>query len=71
MDANQLKRELQVTADQLVKDEHELRTLTMRMNDLKRKIPEHKRKIETMKRDLLAQEALTKRRADAIQQSRE
>ena len=71
MDVNQLKRALQLATDDLAKNEKELHVLTQKMNDLKRKIPENTRKLENLKRDLLAQEALTKRRTAEIQAKRE
>ena len=48
--------------EQVAKDEHELMTLSQKVNNLKRTIPENKRKLEKLQRDTLATEALSRRR---------
>ena len=48
--------------EQVAKDEHELMTLSQKVNNLKRTIPENKRKLEKLQRDTLATEALARRR---------
>jgi hypothetical protein len=70
MDVNQLQHALQVQTDDLAKKEAELMQLTRKVNELKRTIPEAKRKMETLKRDLLAQTALTRRRQLAAEQGK-
>lgn len=70
MDANQLRREVKWYTDELIKNEQELHVLTIKLNDLKRKMPENKRKLEAYKRDLSAQDALQKRRAFDLDQKR-
>ena len=48
--------------EQVAKEEHELMTLSQKVNNLKRTIPENKRKLEKLQRDTLATEALARRR---------
>ncbi len=48
--------------EQVAKEEHDLIQLTQKLNNLKRTIPENKRKLEKLQRDTLATEALARRR---------
>lgn len=48
--------------EQVAKEEHELMQLSQKVNNLKRTIPENKRKLEKLQRDTLATEALARRR---------
>ncbi len=62
MDAAQLREAMRKLTEQVAKDEHELMTLSQKINNLKRTIPENKRKLEKLQRDALATEALARRR---------
>jgi predicted RNase H-like nuclease (RuvC/YqgF family) len=62
MDAAQLREAMRKLTEQVAKDEHELMTLSQKINGLKRTIPENKRKLEKLQRDTLATEALSRRR---------
>lgn len=62
MDAAQLREAMRKLTEQVAKDEHELMTLSQKVNNLKRTIPENKRKLEKLQRDTLATEALARRR---------
>lgn len=62
MDGAQLREAMRKLTEQVVKDEHELMTLSQKVNNLKRTIPENKRKLEKLQRDTLATEALARRR---------
>jgi hypothetical protein len=70
MDVKQLEQKLRLESDLLAKNEQELLMLMRKVNDLKRKIPEGKRKVEGLKRDMLAQAALTRRRQTAAEQGK-
>lgn len=62
MDAAQLREVMRKLTEQVAKDEHELMVLSQKVNNLKRTIPENKRKLEKLQRDTLATEALARRR---------
>ncbi len=62
MDGAQLREAMRKLTEQVAKDEHELMTLSQKINNLKRTIPENKRKLEKLQRDALATEALARRR---------
>ncbi len=62
MDAAQLRETMRKLTEQVAKDEHDLMTLSQKVNNLKRTIPENKRKLEKLQRDALATEALARRR---------
>ncbi len=62
MDAAQLREAMRKLTEQVAKEEHELLTLSQKVNNLKRTIPENKRKLEKLQRDTLATEALSRRR---------
>lgn len=62
MDAAQLREAMRKLTEQVAKEEHELMTLSQKVNNLKRTIPENKRKLEKLQRDTLATEALARRR---------
>ncbi len=62
MDAAQLREAMRKLTEQVAKDEHELMQLSQKVNNLKRTIPENKRKLEKLQRDTLATEALARRR---------
>ncbi len=62
MDGAQLREAMRKLTEQVAKDEHDLMTLTQKVNNLKRTIPENKRKLEKLQRDALATEALARRR---------
>ncbi len=65
MDAAQLREAMRRLTEQVAKDEHELMQLSQKVNNLKRTIPENKRKLEKLQRDTLATEALARRRKAA------
>jgi predicted RNase H-like nuclease (RuvC/YqgF family) len=62
MDAAQLREAMRKLTEQVAKEEHELMQLSQKVNNLKRTIPENKRKLEKLQRDTLATEALARRR---------
>lgn len=62
MDAAQLREAMRKLTEQIAKDEHELMQLSQKVNNLKRTLPENKRKLEKLQRDTLATEALARRR---------
>lgn len=62
MDAAQLREVMRKLTEQVAKEEHDLIQLTQKLNNLKRTIPENKRKLEKLQRDTLATEALARRR---------
>jgi CII-binding regulator of phage lambda lysogenization HflD len=70
MDVPQLEQLVKTLTEDIQKEERELLQLTVKVNDLKRKLPENKRKLETAKRDLLATQALQRRRQAAAQEGR-
>ena len=65
MDAAQLREQIRKFTEQIAKDEHELMQLEVKVSNLKRDIPADKKKLENFKRDMLATEALAKRRKEA------
>jgi hypothetical protein len=70
MDVPQLENLVRTLTEEIAKEEHEVMQLSVKLNDLKRKLPENKRKLESAKRDLLAGQALQRRRAAAAQEGR-
>lgn len=70
MDSAQLRQQVTFLTDEIAKEERELQQLSQRVNELKRKLPENKRKLEAAKRDLLANEALQRRKQSMIDESR-
>ena len=62
MDLKLIEQKLKMETEMLAKNEQELIMIMRKVNDLKRRIPEGKRKVEGLTRDLRAQSALTHRR---------
>jgi hypothetical protein len=70
MDIPQLEQLIRTLTELIAKEEHELLQMSVKVNDIKRRLPENKRKLEAAKRDLLASQALQRRRQQAAEQGR-